>query len=341
MMAIKLEMLRVFRVVAEQGSLTAAAETLNRTPSAVSMMLSQLTGQVGAPLFETDRKNRLTPLGRLVLDESNRATDAFDRCTDAIQRHVLSTAGTVRLASVPSAAVSLLPRIIAEFHRDRPDIRIEISDVDSAEVRRRIHFDEADIGILSAAPSDTCQEDVILQDSLGIVYHCDGIIARQLRDGQKTGKGKTSKLASGVKEAGKLKEDAEAIGTGKTRTQRKPAGWELLLLEPLIANPLCDRVDHPQVRSHLAGCTLQARNTSALLSCVQNGLGATVLPFNAITQGMDKIAFIQPENPVTYRVLQRIRSDERHLSPVAEAFWQALSPPLPIQALHETSVSSQ
>ena len=41
-MAIKLEMLRVFRVAAEEGSLADAAGVLGRTPSAVSMMLAQL-----------------------------------------------------------------------------------------------------------------------------------------------------------------------------------------------------------------------------------------------------------------------------------------------------------
>ena len=76
-MAIKLEMLRVFRTVAEQGTLTGASAVFGRTPSAVSMMLKQLEDHIGAPLFETDRKNRLTPLGQLVLEESSRATDAF------------------------------------------------------------------------------------------------------------------------------------------------------------------------------------------------------------------------------------------------------------------------
>ena len=53
---IKLEMLRVFLAVAEEGALALAAQKLGRTPSALSMALSQLEAQVGAPLFETDRK---------------------------------------------------------------------------------------------------------------------------------------------------------------------------------------------------------------------------------------------------------------------------------------------
>ncbi|MGQ7845796.1 LysR family transcriptional regulator [Granulosicoccus sp. 3-233] len=285
----KLEMLRVFRIVAEKGSLAAAADALHRTPAAISMTLAQLTESIGAPLFETDRKNRLTPLGRLVLQECHRATDTFDRCTDAIQRHVRATAGTVRIAAVPSAAVSLLPLAIASFRRDHADVRLEISDVDSAAVRRRIHTDDADIGIISATPSDTRKEDVILTDRLGIVHAGNGAIAEALRD-----------------------------------PDVRP-GWHLLSLEPLIANPLCDMIDHPQVASHLARCTLQARSTTALLTFVQNGLGTTVLPSNAITSGMVNVAFVQPDDPPAYRELRKIRHEEKRLSPVAEAFWNALS----------------
>ncbi len=287
-MPIKLEMLRVFQMVAEKGSLAAAADSLNRTPSAVSMTLSQLTETVGAPLFETDRKNRLTPLGQLVLQECHRATDTFDRCTDAIHRHVLATAGTVRIAAVPSAAVSLLPLAIASFRERRADVRLEISDVDSAAVRRRIQTDEADIGIISATPSVAHEDAVILTDSLGIVFAQDGAIAEALRD-----------------------------------PNLRP-GWELLALEPLIANPLCEMVNHPLVESQLSSCTLQARSTTVLLAYVQNGLGATVLPFNAITRGMTNVAFVQPENPPVHRVLRKIRHEDRPFSPVAEEFWKVL-----------------
>ncbi len=287
-MAIKLEMLRVFQTVAEKGSLAAAADSLNRTPSAVSMTLSQLTDTVGAPLFEKDRKNRLTPLGWLVLQECHRATDTFDRCTHAIQRHVLATAGTVRIAAVPSAAVSMLPLAIANFRKQRADVRLEISDVDSAAVRRRIQTDEADIGIISASPSDTNEDDVILTDNLGIVFAQNGAIAQALQD-----------------------------------PIIRP-GWELLSLEPLIANPLCNMVNHSLVESLLASCTLQARSTTVLLAYVQSGLGATVLPFNAITRGMTNVAFVQPENPLIHRVLRKIRHEDRALNPVAEEFWEAL-----------------
>ncbi|ETX29199.1 LysR family transcriptional regulator [Roseivivax isoporae] len=286
-MAIKLEMLRTFRIVAEQGSLTAASALLARTPSAVSMTLAQLEAHIGAPLFETDRKNRLTPLGQLVLEESSRATDAFARSVDAIGRHAVSTAGTVRIAAVPSAAVTVLPGVIAAFRRIRPDVRLEISDVDSATVRRRVKLDAADIGILSATTDAPEDGNVILEDDLGIVCRTDGPIARAVTDGS-------------------------------------AVSWSLLEREPLIANPLCHLVDHACVPRLLMACNLEARNTTALLSFVRAGLGATVLPRAALQHQPDQLTFLMPEDPATRRHLRKIRSEDRHLGPAAEAFWTAL-----------------
>ncbi|KUJ85182.1 hypothetical protein AVO45_16885 [Ruegeria marisrubri] len=288
-MAIKLEMLRVFRVVAEQGALSQAAAILGRTPSAVSMMLAQLEDNIGAPLFEGERKNQLTKLGELVLAEATRATDVFESSREAIIRLTSSIAGTVRIAAVPSVTVTFLPRAIAAFRKTRPGVRLEISDLDSASVRRRVRMDEADIGIVTGSASeDEVEGVVIMQDRLGIAFHEDGEIARALSKGAEQ-------------------------------------SWSLLRQEPLIANPLCDLVPSPVVLELLHSCNLQARNTTALISFVREGLGATVLPDSALTHRPDGIGFVAPEDIRADRELRMISNPARRLNPAAEEFWNSLA----------------
>lgn len=284
----KLEMLRVFRTVAETGTLAAAARKLNRTPSAISMTLAQLAEDIGAPLFETDRKSRLTPLGQLVLEESRRATDVFDKSAQAIRRHAVSTAGIVRIAAVPSATVSLLPDVIEVFRRTYPEVRIEISDVDTPAVRRRVQRDEADIGILSARPSETSEGDLILCDDLGIVCAEGGAIHR-------------AHLSAGG-----------------------ASHWNLLAQEPLIANPLCRLVDDPLIDTLMASSTLQARNTTAILSFVRRGFGASILPFEAIKSQPEGVEFFVPSSPISRRELRKIRQENDYRSSAIEAFWSLL-----------------
>ena len=265
-MTIKLEMLRIFRTVAERGTLAAAAEVLGRTPSAISMMLAQLEEQLGAPLFESDRKNRLSPLGELVLAESIHATDTFERSKEAIRRHVTSTAGIVRIVTVPSAAVTFLPERIAVFSRQHPGVRLEISDTDSRSVRRRIKIEEDDIGIVSMTPEAPEDGIVVLRDDLGIVFRRGGAIS--------------DKVDTGVEPS-----------------------WSFTGLEPLIGNALCELVANPELADILATCTLEARNTTALLSFVREGLGATILPEGAVAHRPREIGFVRPADPVARRDL--------------------------------------
>lgn len=290
-MSIKLEMLRVFRVVAEKGTLASAAQVLGRTPSAISMMLAQLQDDIGAPLFETDRKNRLTSLGRLVLEEANRATDTFDKSTAAIRRHAVSTAGIVRVAVVPSATESLLPAVIDVFRAQHPYVRLEISDVDSSAVRRRVQRDEADIGIFSARPGDASEGDMIHCDDLGIVC----VEGRPVH---------TAHLAAGGR-----------------------SDWSVLTHEPLIANPLCLLVDTPLIGELMTNSTLQARNTTAILSFVRRGLGVSILPFDAVRSQPEGIEFFVPSNPVSRRELRRIRQENTGSDASVDAFWRLLDRP--------------
>jgi DNA-binding transcriptional LysR family regulator len=290
-MAIKLEMLRTFQIVAEHGTLAQAADRLGRTPSAISMMLSQLEDQLGAALFEADRKNRLTPLGLMVLEEGSRATEVFDRSVEAIRRHALSTAGTVRIAAVPSATVTLLPRAITAFRKARPQVRLEISDVDSAAVMRALQRDEADLGIVSAPVGGASAATEVMQDLLGIICHPDGPIAR----------------------AARTPGGADC-----------PRGWDLLRLEPLLANPLCRLVRDPIVDALADQAVLSARNTASLLAFVGAGLGATILPSSVMTADRSGLLFIRPDAPEMRRSLLVRDNPKRQLSPASRAFREML-----------------
>ncbi len=69
------EALKTFVEVARQGSFSAAAERLNKTPAAISYRIRALEENMGTPLFErTTRSVTLTPAGELLLE---RATDVF------------------------------------------------------------------------------------------------------------------------------------------------------------------------------------------------------------------------------------------------------------------------
>src|SRR3954470_13251885 len=121
-----LNLLRVFAVVADSGSVTEAARRLYLTQSAISAALRRLTTVVGAPLFLrsgrgialTNRGQRLRAgldvhLGPLV--EAALAPATFDPAT---------AERTLRLGLSDSAELWGLPPLLRVLEREAPGIRI-------------------------------------------------------------------------------------------------------------------------------------------------------------------------------------------------------------------------
>jgi DNA-binding transcriptional LysR family regulator len=151
-MPIKIEMLRCFAVVARHGNLSEASQQLGRSPSAVSMMLKQFEDHLGEPLFETDRKSKLSPLGAFVLEQAK------------------ARQGRVRIAAVPSVAGTILPQAISRYNKDFPEVLIELRDMDSASVLRELSRERVDIGIATASQyNGALHQQDLLSDAFGLV----------------------------------------------------------------------------------------------------------------------------------------------------------------------------
>src|SRR5882724_7149844 len=119
---VSLVALRVFREVAERGTLTAAAVALGYTQSAVSRQIAALERVANTPVLERRHDGvRLTPAGHTVL---RRAVTVLDEI-DATARELAGRpdeGGTVRLGWFASAGAVLLPKAVAALHRSHPAI---------------------------------------------------------------------------------------------------------------------------------------------------------------------------------------------------------------------------
>lgn len=121
-----LNLLRVFAVVAETGSVTAAASRLYLTQPAVSAALRRLSSAVGAPLFARQGRGlSLTSRGRQLRDrlhphlqlivEAALAPVAFDPATSD---------RTVRLGLSDASEMWLLPALLRVLEREAPHMRV-------------------------------------------------------------------------------------------------------------------------------------------------------------------------------------------------------------------------
>ena len=124
--------LSVLRAVVETGSVTAAAQRLDFTPSAVSQQMASLERSVSTALFEKAGRGIRPTAAALVLAEH--AATVLGAMADA-ERAVADVregrTGKVRMVSFASAGDSLLPPAIALMRQRFPNIAVETDVMDS------------------------------------------------------------------------------------------------------------------------------------------------------------------------------------------------------------------
>ena len=141
--------LAVFVAVAEAGTLSAAAERLHMSPSAVSAALTELERLLRAQLLHRMRAKgvTLTPTGELVLPRARLILhQAAELEADA--RGVGSVTGRVRLGCYPSLAPTLLPVLMSSFLERHPDVRLEITEATQDQLTTALEAGALDVAIM-------------------------------------------------------------------------------------------------------------------------------------------------------------------------------------------------
>jgi DNA-binding transcriptional LysR family regulator len=144
--------LRVFREVAERGTLTAAAAALGYTQSAVSRQIAALERAAGTPLLERRHNGvRLTPAGHIVVRRAAVALDQLD-ITARELAGLPDEHGTVRLGWFASAGAGLLPRALAALGRTHPAITVVTREGSTPALVRALRAGTLDLALLASAP---------------------------------------------------------------------------------------------------------------------------------------------------------------------------------------------
>jgi DNA-binding transcriptional LysR family regulator len=117
--------LKTLLAVAETGSFSRAADVVHLTVSAVSQQIQALEQEVGARFFDrSSRPPRLTAAGQQMVEAARELVRAVENAIDSVSGR--RVIGTLSIGSVRTSAMSLLPRAIVEFRAEHPELRIKL-----------------------------------------------------------------------------------------------------------------------------------------------------------------------------------------------------------------------
>ena len=177
-MSAKLELYKVFKEVAEAGNITAAAQALFISQSAVSQSIKQLEGDLQTRLFARNSRGvSLTAEGRMLYEYVRTAMDLLETGEIKLSQTRELQMGELVIGASDTVTSQFLLPFLDGFHRDYPGVHIQIISGRSGKVLDLLRSGKVDIAFAST-PDDPSLEAVPCFSThnifvAGADYSCD------------------------------------------------------------------------------------------------------------------------------------------------------------------------
>lgn len=286
-MDLNLRQVRAFVLVAKLRSFTRAAELLHVSQPALTVQVRNLEEALRCRLLDRNsRAVEVTRIGRELLPMLQRML--YDSDAIVMDAHAQSAGrlGTVRVASLPSFAASLLPEVIFACRQSNPALGFVVRDAVASRVMQLVQSEEVDLGITGGDVIDADLETLTeLEDRLCLVYP----------EGHPVGRRRVVRLADLV-------------------------DLPLILTDPATSvRTLVDAAFLRVGRLPLMACETTYMMTAVAM--VRAGLGMTILPSNARELRAERGLKSRPiDDPAFVRRVSLVKKRNRTLPPAAEAF---------------------
>lgn len=163
--------LKLFVAIADERSLTKAAEREHLALAAVSKRVSDLENQLGiALLYRQPKGVELTPAGHALLHHARNMMDNLAQMNADLSEFSEGVKGHVRIHANTSAVIEFLPEDLSAFTRLHPQVKIDLEERVSSEAIRAVREGLTDIGIFAGhVPADELQAFNYRHDRLVLV----------------------------------------------------------------------------------------------------------------------------------------------------------------------------
>lgn len=267
----ELRLLRYFVTVAEERHFGRAAERLHIAQPPLSQQIRKLERQLGVDLIDRSRRPiELTDAGNALYEEARLALTHGERAFAAARRAAAGQLGHLHIGALQAAVDGILSYVMRAHRRDYPDVRLELSELSTAEQIARLVEHRLDVGFLRGPvdePSLTIQ--TLVDDPLAVVVWDDHPLAQQQRI------------------APALLADQPVIMWTRAAAATTYADVVELFRMHDIDPPIVDEV--PRIQT--------------ILALVASAAGIALLPTSFINLSRNGVRFIRLHGPLPYRPL--------------------------------------
>ncbi|MFP5022357.1 LysR family transcriptional regulator [Pseudonocardia phyllosphaerae] len=154
-----------FVAVARTGHLTRAAEQIGVPQPTLSRSIARLEDELGVSLFRrAGRGLHLTAAGRTLLPRAEAALAELTAATAELAGDADPTTGRVALGFLGTLGLDAVPRLLRDFRREYPGVRIRLVQARHAGLLERLRDGSVDLALTSPLPDETGLESVPLAE---------------------------------------------------------------------------------------------------------------------------------------------------------------------------------
>ena len=147
-MSIPINQVIAFSTVARTGSFAEAAIQLHLSQPALSISIKNLEEALGGKLLaRTTRSVALTPEGKAFYPVARRLLSDWEQSLQDVRNLFALRRGKLDIAAMPTYTTNLLPKILADFHRQYPDINVTVHDVIAESVVDMVRERRCELGV--------------------------------------------------------------------------------------------------------------------------------------------------------------------------------------------------
>jgi LysR family carnitine catabolism transcriptional activator len=145
--------LDIFLVLADTGSFRRTAAQVHLSQSAVSGVIVRLEEALGTRLFDrTTRSVQLTVAGQVFVEQAKILSAQTLEAVQQVQQIKQVQSGKVSLAALPSLAATVVPRVMARFAAQYPQITLQLHDTLSGPAFDLVRSGTVDLALTAANP---------------------------------------------------------------------------------------------------------------------------------------------------------------------------------------------
>lgn len=286
-----LRQLAAYVAVAKATSFTAAAVQLGVSQSTLSRAVADLERVLGVRLLERDTRNvQLTAVGQETLRVAESIVHAHRSGMKELRRYLQGESGVVAMATLPSLAAVLLPRLVSAFRRRWPEVAVRIMDGLERAVVGKVLSGDADFAVTTVrAASNRLDHRPLIRDRFRAV-----------------------------------------LPERHPLAERDELTWEDLAAEPFLAvgpeSSVRRLTDAAFAQAGTAATpSAEASNVATVGGLVAAGLGVSALPALVLPLlGPGRIVHRELVGPVVERRLDIVVRARRTLPPAAASFLRLL-----------------